>query len=267
MKPKAMETYIRPTKEGEKMNSNKMTNSITDTSQHKAAKVAGFMFLFSLIGPLLNWTFVLSKFIVAENVIATAKNIMANELLFRIGITIELIMSVGLIVLALALYIILKPVNKNLALLALFLKLVEATIVVAIVLVSFIALQILKGEAYLTAFTPEQLQVPVGLILNAHTTLYSIPMVFLGLDMIVFSYLFFKSKYIPKILAGFGILSFALIFIHALMYIIAPKYATMLISQIIFWVPSGLFEIIIGIWLLFKGVNVQQLDNRALESA
>ena len=249
------------------MNSNRMTARIVDTSQRKAARVAGFMFLFSLIVPLLNWTFVLSKLIVAENVIATANNIMANELLFRIGITIELIMSVGLIVLGLALYIILKPVNKNLALLALLLKLVEATIVVAIVLVSFIALQILNGEAYLTAFTLEQLQVPVGLILNSHTAIYSIPMVFLGLDMMVFSYLFFKSKYIPKILAGFGILSFALIFIHALMYIIAPKYAAMLISQIIFYAPSGLFEIIIGIWLLSKGINVQHMDNHIEEAS
>ena len=83
-------------------------------------------------------------------------------------------------------------------------------------------------------------------------------MVFLGLDMMVFSYLFFKSKYIPRILAGFGILSFALIFIHALMFILAPKYATMPINQVIFWAPSGLFEIMIGIWLLSKGVKVQQ---------
>ncbi len=188
-------------------------------------------------------------------------------MLFRIGITIELIMSVGLIVLALALYIILKSANKNLALLALFLKLVEATIVAVIVLVNFIALQILNGEAYLTAFTPEKLQAPVGLILNAHTTIYSIPMVFLGLDMIVFSYLFFKSKYIPRILAGFGILSFALILIHALMYINAPQYAAMLISQIIFYAPSGLFEIIIGIWLLFKGIKVHHIDNHIEEAS
>jgi len=251
----------------EKMNPNKKTARIADTSQRKAARVAGFMFLFSLIVPLLNWTFVLSKLIVAENVLATANNIMANELLFRIGITIELVMSVGLIVLALALYKILKPVNRNLALLALLWKLVEATIAAAIVLVSFIALQVLNGDAYLAVFTPEQLQVPVGLILNAHFAIYSIPMVFLGLDMIVFSYLFFKSKYIPRILAGFGILSFALIFIHALMYILAPKYATMPINQIIFYAPSGLFEIIIGIWLLSKGVKIQQGDNHIKEAS
>jgi len=242
------------------MNSNRDAVNIVDTSQRKAARVAGFMFLFAFIVPTLNWAFVLSKFIVAENVMATAKNIMANELLFRIGITIELIMSVGLVVLATALYIILKPVNKSLALLGLSLKLVEAAIVAAIVLVTFIALQILNGQAYVTAFTPEQLQVPIGFLLNAHTAIYSIPMVFLGLDMMVFSYLFFKSKYIPGILAGFGILSFALIFIHALMFILAPEYATMPINQIIFYAPSGLFEIIIGIWLLIKGKNIEKKE-------
>lgn len=244
-----------------------MTNSITDPSQRKVVRVAGFMFLFSLLVPFLNWTFVLSKLIVAENVIATANNIVANQLLFRIGITIELIMSAGLIVLALALYIILKPVNRNLALLALLWKLVEATITTAIVLVSFIALQFLNGDAYVAVFTPEQLQAPVGFLLNEHTALYSIPMLFLGMDMMVFSYLFFKSKYIPRILASFGILSFALIFIHALMYILAPEYATMPINQVIFWVPSGLFEIIIGIWLLFKGINVQQGDKHVEEAS
>ena len=234
-----------------------MSKSISDTPQHKTVKVAGLFFLLNLIVPLLNWTFVLSKFTVAENVIATAKNIMANELLFRFGITIELFMSIGLIILGLVLYKILKPVNKNLAMLALMLKLVEATLMAVTVLVPFIALQTLNSEAYLKVFTLEQLQFPIGLIFNSHTALTSIPMVFLGLDMMVFSYLFFKSKFIPRILASFGIISFALIFIHALMYILAPEYAMMPINQIIFWTPSGLFEIIIGIWLLSKGINDQ----------
>jgi hypothetical protein len=226
-------------------------------SNSKAVKVAGFMFLFAFIVPTLNWAFVLSKFIVADNVMATTQNIMANDLLFRVGITIELIMSVGLVVLATALYALLKPVNKSLAFLGLSLKLVEAAIVAIIVLVSFIALQVLNGQASLTAFTAEQLQTPVGFLLNKHTAIYSIPMVFLGLDMMIFSYLLFKSEYIPRKLAGFGILSFALIFIHALMYILTPEYAAIPINQIIFYGPSGLFEIIIGLWLLSKGINAQ----------
>lgn len=240
------------------MNSDGGTARIVDKSQRNAARVAGFMFLFAFIVPTLNWALVLSKLNVADYVIATAENIIASESLFRVGITIELIMSVGLIVLAVALYTILKPVNSNLALLAFSLKLVEAAIVAAIVLVAFIALQVSNGDAFVTAFTPEQLQVPVGLILNVHNAIFSIPMVYLGLDMMVFSFLFLKSKYIPGILAVFGILSFALIFIHALMYILAPKYAAMPVVQTVFWVPSGLFEILIGIWLLFKGLKIQQ---------
>jgi hypothetical protein len=90
-----------------------MTNHIADNSQHKAAKVAGIMFLLSLIVPSLNWGFILSELIVAENAIATANNIMANVFQFRIGLTVELIMSVGLVVLGLALYIVLKPVNNR----------------------------------------------------------------------------------------------------------------------------------------------------------
>jgi len=239
-----------------------MTNFNTDMSLHKVARIAGFMFLFTFIVPTLNWALILSKFNVANNALATANNIMANEFLFRMGLTIELFMSLGLIVLAFALFLILKKVNKSLALFALLLKVVEATIAAVIVLVSFIALQNLNGEVYPAAFTMEQLQFPAGLILNSHTALFSIPMVFLGLDMMVFTYLFLKSKFIPTILAGFGVLSFALIFIHALMFILAPEYAVMPVNQIIFWAPSGLFEIVIGIWLLVKGVNVQQMEDR-----
>ena len=244
------------------METNRMSKNISDKSQRLAVKVAGFMFLFAFIVPTINWALVLSKFNVAENAIATANNIMANEFLFRIGISIELFMSIGLIVLGLALYIILKEVNKSFALLALSLKLAEATIMAVTVLVPFIALQILNTDTQLIPLTQEQLQFPIGIIFNSHTTITAIPMIFLGLDMMLFSYLFFKSKYIPRVLAGFGIVSFALIFIQSLMFILAPEYAEKPMNQIIFWTPSGIFEIIIGIWLLVKGINVQSRDNQ-----
>jgi len=243
-----------------------VTNRVADTSQRKAVRVAGFMFLFALIFILLHGA-VLSKLIVAENVIATANSIMANELLFRISIIIELIISAVAVVLALALYIILKPVNKNLALLALYLKLAEAIITTVIAHLNFIVLQILNGQAYLTVFEPEQLQALVGLFLNVQNAVWSIPMVFLGLNLTIFSYLFFKSKYIPRILAVLGILSYAFIFIYAFVNILVPKYAAIPIIEITLFAPSFLFEIIIVFWLLFKGINVQQRDNRGLESA
>jgi hypothetical protein len=233
------------------------TNQIADLPTQKTVKIAGFMFLFAFIVPTLNWVFVLSNFIDTNDSIATANNILSNELMFRIGITIELIMSLGLLILAMILYSMLKTINRYLALLALLLKISEAVLVAVMVVIMFIALHMLIETAAMIESTSKQFYLFAGILLNKHTALYSIPMVFLGLDMIIFSYLFFKSKYIPVLLAGFGIFSFALILIHALMYILTPEYAAMPIIQIIFYAPSGLFEIIIGIWLLSKGLNDQ----------
>ena len=235
-----------------------MTNQIADISQRKAARVAGFMFLFILTDVILNWV-VFSKFIVANNVMATATNIMTNELLFRVGIANELILAVCAVVLAMALYITLKPVNRNLALLALLWKAAEGIIIAVIALLNFIALQIINGKASLSVFEPEHLQALAGLFINMHDALYSIPMVFLGLNLTLFSFLFYKSKYIPGMIAGFGILSYSLVFIYAYVNIMFPGFPGMFLT-----VPSIFFELIIGIWLLFKGIKVQQGDGPAL---
>lgn len=239
-----------------------MTKQGVDASQRKAVKIAGFMFLFAFIIPTLNWALVLSKFNVPGDALATAKNIMANTFLFRLGISVELLMALGLVVLGLALYVLLKSVNKQLALLALVLKLVEATLMAVTVLLPFIALEFTHTDGLSTTLTQEQLQMPLGLLFNAHTAITAVPMVFLGLDMMLFCHLFLKSEYIPRLLAGFGILSFFLILVQSLLFILAPDYAEMPINQIIFWAPSGLFEIVIGLWLLIKGINLQEVDNR-----
>lgn len=239
------------------MKSEQIANRSTDLVQKKAVKIAGFMFLFAFIAPTLNWALVLSNLNVEGNALATANNIIANEFIFRMGITIELFLAIGLIILGLALYVILKPINKNFARLALLLKLIEATLMAVTVLLPYIALQVISENQQTTVFTQEQLLLPIGLIFNSHTAITSVPMVFLGLDMMIFSYLFFKSKYIPRILASFGIISFAFILVQSLMFLLAPEYAMKPINQIIFWAPSGLFEIIIGIWLLVKGIKCE----------
>lgn len=69
------------------MNTNKMTVSIADSSKRKAAKIAGAAYLFIILGSLLSMILVDAKLTVAGDTVATANNIMANELLFRIGIT------------------------------------------------------------------------------------------------------------------------------------------------------------------------------------
>jgi hypothetical protein len=226
-----------------------MTNIIVDTSQRKAARVAGFMFLFILTDVILNWV-LYSKFIDLQNVTSAANNIIANELFFRFGIANEMVLAACAVILALALYIVLKPVNRNLALLALLWKVAEGIITAVIALVNFSALQILHEKSSLAVFEPEQMQTLAGLIINMHDVLYAIPMLFLGLNLTLFSYLFYKSKYIPLLISGLGILSYTLVFIFAFVSILLPDFPGMILT-----VPSIFFELIIGLWLLIKGIN------------
>ena len=234
-----------------------MKNNIINAPQYKTAKIIGVMFLLTLIVPLLNWLFVLQKFIIPENVLATANNIVTNELLFRIHIINELMISIIVIGLGLALYTMLKSVHKNLALFALFLKLTEATIWVVITLSHFIGLLVLKEQVSLTSVEPEQLQSGIGFFLNMHLSITAIPGILHGLSLVIFLYLLFKSKYVPSALAAFGVISYILVFMYDFLFIVLPDYTTLLIIQLMGWGPSILFELIIGFWLLFKGIKIQ----------
>jgi hypothetical protein len=195
---------------------------------------------------------------------ATVNNIMANEMRFRISVASEIMMYALVVLLSLALYVILKPVNKNLALLALLWRLGEAIIGGGVTVLSgLIPLLLLHGEA---AFEAEQLQALVGLFLDVRSAGLDVVLIFIGMGGTVFCYLFFKSKYVPRILAAWGVLTYLSMLILAFVSILSPNLPEAV--RMAFYVPGGLFEIIFGLWLLIKGVNVEQWRKRAaFESA
>ncbi len=94
-----------------------MTHHFANISQHNAARVAGLAYLLIIITSILALIFVDLKLFVPGSTAATIKNIMANELLFRVGIAYDIIMYASVVILSVALYGTLKTVNKNLALL------------------------------------------------------------------------------------------------------------------------------------------------------
>ena len=77
-------------------------------------------------------------------------------------------------------------------------------------------------------------------------------MVFLGIEMVIFSALLVRSKLIPLFIPLFGIIAFALIFIYGLLNILMPTAHIMMLT-----LPSFLFELICGGWLLVKGISVK----------
>src|SRR5678809_1746126 len=102
-----------------------MENQTTITSQYKAARLAGLLYLIAMATGLFAEFYVRfpSTLIVSGDVAKTASNIMANERLYRIGIANNIITFAIDVVLIWALYVLLRPINRNLALLAVFFRL------------------------------------------------------------------------------------------------------------------------------------------------
>src|SRR5712692_10568952 len=113
-----------------------MTTSPIDDSQRRAAKVVGFAYLFALVTANFAEFFVHAHLIVPGNAAETARNIMAHERLWRLGIASNLLCFLTDVALITALYVILKRVNQNLALFAAFLRVVETSVFVVMMLSS-----------------------------------------------------------------------------------------------------------------------------------
>jgi hypothetical protein len=231
-----------------------MTNSPIDESQRKAAKVAGFTCLITMAIVVFANFGIHERLMVAGDAAATARNIMAHQTLFRIGIACGLSYSAGLVVLLTALYLILKPVNWSLALLAAFWRLVYALMWVLMTLNLFEALRVLSGADYLRVFEADRLQALGRLYLGGRFDVYYVGLLFYALASTVCSYLWFKSKYIPRALAAWGVISSVFCAACTFVFIIFPGFAKV-VNLWWFDSPMAIFEIATSFWLLFKGLR------------
>ena len=235
-----------------------MTDTI-DESQRAAARVAGFAYLFTFVIVVLVNFGIHERLMVAGNAAETARNILAHERLFRISIACDLIYSAGVVVVLTALYVILKPVNRNLALLAAFWRLIYALMWVRMTLNLFDALRLLSGADYLRVFEAERQQTLARLYLSARFDQYYVVLLFWGLAATVSSYLWFRSNYIPGALAAFGVISSVWCAACTFVFIIFPDFPK-IVNLWWFDTPIGIFEIALSFWLLFKGIRTPLVE-------
>ncbi|UCH63685.1 MAG: DUF4386 domain-containing protein [Fidelibacterota bacterium] len=230
-------------------------------SPKKTARIAGLLYLMMFPLGMFVMAYVHPKLIVPGDAATTANNIMASEGLFRLSIVSALIIQLINIFVVLVLYKLLKPVNKNLALLMVIFILIGVPIQMLNQLNHSAALLLLSGADYLTAFTADQLQALVPLFLDLHEHGINIAGIFWGLWLFPMGYLVFKSGYLPRILGllliigGFGyLIEFVALFLF-------PNFDAT-IAWFTFW-----GEVLFPLWLLIRGVNVEQWEKRAIESA
>ncbi len=239
-------------KEVKSMSTPVSTNRL-EPAQHTAAKVAGFLYLFTMVTANFAEFYARGRLIVAGDAVQTAKNIGASERLFRLGTVSNLITFAAVVPLVVALYVVLKPINRNVALLAAFWRLAECSIFALITLNDFVALRLLSGADYLRAFDTKQLQALAYTFVRVHDAGYLLGLVFFGLGSTVFAYLWFKSRYIPRALAAWGILSSLVVAIVTLAIIVFPSLAAVVIP--VYFAPIFIFEVTLGFWLLIKGIQ------------
>lgn len=228
-----------------------MTSTIDE--QQKAARVAGFFYLLTFaIVVAVNFG-INERLMVAGDPAQTASNILAHERLFRIGIASNLVYEAGLLVLLSALYVTLRPAGRTLAVLAAFWRLVYALTWVLMSLNQLTALRLLNGADYLRVLGTEQAQT-LGRLYLSGVDPYYVGLLFYGLASTACSYLFFKSGYIPRGLAVFGVITSAWAAVCTLAFIISPDFAK-LVNLWWFDTGLGLFELATGFWLVVKGLR------------
>jgi hypothetical protein len=227
---------------------------VGETSPQRYARTGGILYLLIITAGIFSELFVRDKLIVSGDVTATANNIMASQFLWRAGIASDLIMHVCDVVLMLIFYVLLRPVNKNLALLVVLFNLIQTAVMVAYKLNLAETLFLLERTDYLKAFEPQQLHALAYLAIRSDAYGFGLGLIFFGFECLVLGYLIYLSDYLPK---GIGIMmqiaglcyltnSFALV--------LAPKFADRIFPAIL--VPSFIGELSLCLWLIFKGVNM-----------
>jgi hypothetical protein len=237
-----------------------MTNVSVTASRRQAARIAGLAYVF---GILYVPVYVLTSggLTVAGDPAATFANVQANPVLFRVGIVSTLVMFVSVFVLIAALYVALEPVNRNLALLGLVLRLPEAMLGLVSVVFSLVVSQLASGNASVAGFAPQQVQALVQIALSGGSAAGTVNLIFMALGSLPFLYLFWTARYAPRPLVGFGMLAYVFALMSAVTSILAPGSAVDQM-QMVLVVPVMLFELVFGLWLTVRSVDVPLAERR-----
>lgn len=224
------------------------------------ARMAGLLYLIGgvtgvfgiLYGPSL---------VVPGDAAATARHILAAESLFRLSIVSALLDQIIFIVVVLALYQVLKVVNQHMAVLMVIFLLLSVPIAMLNELNNVAVLFLLSGADSLKVFTADQLHALVPFFLDLHALGLNIAFLVGAPWFFSMGYLVFKSGYLPRILG-------VLLMINGLGYLIDSFAALLLpdlnVNIVMF---TGWVEVVFPLWLVIRGVNVEQWEKRARASA
>jgi hypothetical protein len=233
------------------------------SSTKNPGRFAGLLYVLMSIPGVFAMVYLPNKLIVDGNAAATASNIAAHEMLFRLGIAAQLISQAGFIFVVLALYGLLKGVNRRLA--SLMVTLVAVSIPIAFLneLNSIAALVLVRGADFLSILERPQRDALAMLFLNLRFHGIVVDEIFFGLWLIPLALLVYRSRFLPRFLGVWlAIGGFAWV-ILSLTGVLLPQYYDKVST---YSQPASFGEVALMLWLVIKGARPPALDATALSS-
>lgn len=238
-----------------------MTRQSVGMSPQLYARLCGVLYLYIIAAGIFAELFVRSRLIVSTDAAATASNIMANESLFRLGFSGELLHITFDVVVAVLLYALLRPIDRNIALLAAFMRFACDLVLAVTSLSHFAALKVLADAEYLDTFSPDQLHTLALLALNLHGDGYAISLVFFSFACLSLGYLIFRSGFLPRTIGALMAIAGVCYLINSFSHFLSPAFAATLFPGL--FVPMFVAELSLALWLSVKGVNAARWREKA----
>ena len=233
-----------------------MTTHVSERPPLFYARVAGCIYLAAMALSIFSQVYILGRIVAPGDAAVTASNLLASEGLFRAGIGIDVLIFASDVIIAWAFYELLKSVDAPLALLGALLRVADGAILAVTTFDGLVTLKLLSGVGYLHALDTAQLQSLARLFISARGLGFDVGFVFLGLGSALFAYLLLKSRYVPRLLAGWGVFASLLLSAGSLAEILSPEFAAR--ASLTYMLPMFFYEVPLGLWFLIRGVDVRE---------
>ncbi|MEC0181328.1 DUF4386 domain-containing protein [Paenibacillus peoriae] len=224
------------------------------SNERKSALTAGALLIIMALAAFFSYGFVHGSLVVKGDASTTFNNILSSNGLFKAEILGWVIILISDIIVAWALYIFLKPMNKNLSLLGAWLRLTYSAVLGIAILNLIFVLLLLRDPNDSSSFTIEQIQSLMMLFLEAFESIWSVGLIIFGGHLLIVGYVAFKSDRIPKVIGILLLLaSIGYIVIHLSKTFLSQYDGLIAILNLVFAIPMIAGELGFGIWLLLRG--------------
>lgn len=220
------------------------------------ARLAGLLYLIIIVIGVLGESVIRGKLVVSGDPEATARAILAVEWLWRLGVGGQDLLLLCAVGLTLLWYILLRPVNRHLAMAVAFFGLVSLAVESVGALHLHAVLTPLSGSAYLKVVDPQQLHLLAYQSIVAHAHAFGLALIFFGVECLIVGHLIRQSGYFPKAIGWLMQLAGACYLVNSFAMILYPPLQDVLFPAIL--LPCFIGESAFCLYLLIKGVDAQR---------